>query len=368
MTKELVKIEVKDQELVDSIVEKIDLSSSNSIIEFGSKAQQELTNVSSSMLEGVKNKDLGEAGMPLSNMITTIRGFDIDELDPNKKLGFFDRLFGKAKPLAVFLSKYEDTKEQIEAITDELEKQKGTLLTDIESLDRLYDANLNYIYELENYIVAGEKKIEILDNEEIPALEQKAKESQNMLDAQKLKDLRAIRDDFERRVHDLMLTRQVALQALPSIRLVQDNDKTLINKINSTLVNTVPLWKNQLAQTITIYNNQKAGKVLNDAMDLTNELLEANAKNLKEANAQTKKLAERGVFDIESIKLANKLLIETIEDGLTIANEGKKAREKAKQELEQLEQDLKQTLISTHAKQVGLEEESKEETKLLEDK
>jgi uncharacterized protein YaaN involved in tellurite resistance len=359
--KDIQNIEVKDEQVVKDIVEHIDLSSSNAIIQYGSKAQEELTNVSSSMLEGVKNKDLGKAGEPLSNMITTIRGFDIDELDPNKKLGFFDRLFGKAKPLAVFLSKYEDTKEQIEAITDELEKQKGILLNDVESLDRLYDANLNYIYELENYIVAGEQKIEQLDNQEIPKLEQSAKESENMLDAQKLKDLRAIRDDFERRVHDLMLTRQVALQSLPSIRLVQDNDKTLINKINSTLVNTVPLWKNQLAQTITIYRNQKAGEVLNDAMDLTNELLEANAKNLKEANRQTRQLAERGVFDIESVKLANQLLIETIEDGLTIANEGKKAREEAKQELEKLEQELKQTLIATHAKQVGLEESAKQE-------
>ncbi len=177
-----------------------------------------------------------------------------------------------------------------------------------------------------------------------------------MLEAQQLKDLRATRDDFERRVHDLMLTRQVALQSLPSIRLVQDNDKTLINKINSTLVNTVPLWKNQLAQTITIYRNQKAGGVLKEAMDLTNELLEANAKNLKEANRQTRELAERGVFDIESVKLANKLLIETIEDGLSIADEGKKARQKVEKELVELEKELKETLLATQARQTAITE------------
>jgi uncharacterized protein YaaN involved in tellurite resistance len=158
-----------------------------------------------------------------------------------------------------------------------------------------------------------------------------------------------------------MLTRQVALQSLPSIRLVQDNDKTLINKINSTLVNTVPLWKNQLAQTITIYNNQKAGGVLKEAMDLTNELLEANAKNLKEANRQTRELAERGVFDIESVKLANKLLIETIEDGLMIADEGKKAREKAEVELAQLEEELKASLIATQARQEQIGTTEKQE-------
>jgi uncharacterized protein YaaN involved in tellurite resistance len=251
----------------------------------------------------------------------------------------------------MFLNKYEDIKEQIESITDELERQKGILLNDIESLDRLYDANLNYIYELEHHIVAGDKKLKMMKEEEIPLLEQKAKESQNMLQAQELKDLRVVYEDFEKRVHDLMLTRQVALQSLPSIRMVQDNDKALVNKINSTLVNTVPLWKNQLAQTITIYRNQKAGSVLKDAMDLTNELLEANAKNLKEANRQTRELAQRGVFDIESVKLANKLLIETIEDGLKIANKGKEERQKAKAELQNLEHELKDALIRTKAAQ-----------------
>ena len=336
---------------IEKIVSEIDLSSSTSIIHFGAKAQEEVTAVSSQMLEGVKGKDLGEAGNSLGNMIAAIRGFDVDELDPNREVGFFDKLFGKAKPLVVFLSKYEDTKEQIEKITDELERQKGILLNDIESLDRLYDANLNFIKELEQYIVAGEQRLLRLSEDEIPKLELQAKESDAMLQAQELKDLRLSYDDFGRRVHDLKLTRQVALQSLPTIRMVQDNDKTLINKINSTLVNTVPLWKNQLAQTITIYRNQKAGDVLSDAMDLTNELLEANAKNFKKANAQTRELAERGVFDIESVKLANKLLIETIEDTLSIADAGKEARKKAEGELEVLESELKETLLSAKAKQ-----------------
>lgn len=355
MKKELEKIEVQDEQAVSVLVEKIDLSSSASIIHFGAGAQEELTTVSSAMLDGVKSKDLGEAGAPLLNMIATIKGFDVSALDPNRKLSFFDKLLGRAKPLVIFLEKYDSTKEHIEGITDELEKQKGTLLNDIESLDRLYDANLNYIHELENFIVAGGQKIELLDTTDIPLLAEKAAESDNMLEAQELKDLRASRDDFERRVHDLMLTRQVALQSLPSIRLVQDNDKTLINKINSTLVNTVPLWKNQLAQTITIYRNQKAGGVLKEAMDLTNELLEANAKNLKEANRQTRELAERGIFDIESIKLANKLLIETIEDGIVIAEEGKKARKKAESELQELEQELKASLLATQVQKEKLD-------------
>ena len=341
MQKEIAKIDI----------ESIDLSSSSSIIHFGAQTQEEVTAISSQMLEGVKGKDLGEAGDSLGNMIATIRGFDIDALDPNKKLGFFDKLLGKAKPLVVFLSKYEDTKEQIEKITDELERQKGVLLNDIESLDRLYDANVKYVKELELYIEAGEKRLEKLDEEEIPALEMESEQNSDLLIAQKVKDLRLTKDDFERRLHDLKLTRQVALQSMPTIRMVQDNDKTLINKINSTLVNTVPLWKNQLAQTITIYRNKKAGDVLSDAMDLTNELLEANAQNFKKANAQTRELAERGVFDIESVKLANKLLIETIEESLQIAENGKEARKKAESELVTLESELKESLFRAKAKQ-----------------
>jgi uncharacterized protein YaaN involved in tellurite resistance len=351
MSNNIAKIELDNPTRVQEVVSTIDLSSSTSIIHFGAKAQEEVTKISSQMLEGVKGKDLGEAGNSLGNMIATIRGFDVDELDPNRELGFFDKLLGKAKPLVVFLGKYEDTKEQIEKITDELERQKGILLNDIESLDRLYDANLDFVKELEYHIVAGEQKLKQLLENDIPLLETQAKESENMLQAQELKDLRLASDDFERRIHDLELTRQVALQSLPTIRMVQDNDKTLINKINSTLINTVPLWKNQLAQTITIYRNQKAGDVLSDAMDLTNELLEANAKNFKTANRQTRELAERGVFDIESIKVANTLLIETIEDSLRIADEGKSARQKASNELKELEHELKAKLMSVKATQ-----------------
>ena len=343
------KIVVQDKSLVKRLMESIDLSSSSSIMQFGSNAQEDVIAISSNMLEGVKNKDLGDAGNSLASMVTAIRGFNVDELNPNEKQGFFDKLLGRAKPLAKFLSKYEDTQEQIESITDELEKQKGELLNDIESLDRLYDANLNFIYELEHYIAAGKDKIELLDTKDIPLIESKVEQSSDMTQAQDLKDLRLARDEFDARIHDLMLTRQVALQSLPSIRMIQENDKALVNKINSTIVNTVPLWKNQIAQTITIYRNQQAGKTLGDAMDLTNELLEANAKNLKDANRQTRELAQRGVFDIKSIKLANELLIETIKEGQEIIEAGKIARKEAESELQNLETDLKKALLEAKA-------------------
>ena len=338
-------IEKKDTNTIEKLSKTIDIKSTTSIMHFGAEAQERVTTASSSILSGVKNKDLEGAAAPLSNMIVAIKGFDINELDPNKKPSFFDKLLGKAKPLALFLTKYEGLKEQIESIADELEKQKGVLLNDIELLDRLYDANLDYVYQLEDYIVAGEQKLSFMSEQEIPTIKEKVEKNDNMIAIQELKDLYGAKDDFERRVHDLKLTRQVALQSLPSIRMVQENDKTLVNKISSTLVNTLPLWKNQLAQTITIYRNQKAGEVLSSAMDLTNELLEANAKNLKESNRQTRELAEKGVFDIESIKLANQLLIETIEDSINITNEGKKARVKAEEELKCLEQDLKKALL-----------------------
>ncbi len=205
-------IDKSEEAKVAELVAKIDLGSTASVIHFGASAQEQVTAVSSQMLEGVKNKDLGKTGAPLSNMIAAIKGFDVDTLDPNQKQGFFDKLFGKAKPLVVFLSRYDDTKEQIAKITDEMERQKGVLLHDIESLDRLYDANLSYIHELEFYITAGGQKLVLLDSTEIPALTESARQSDDLLQAQELRDLRAVRDDFERRLHDLKLTRQVALQ------------------------------------------------------------------------------------------------------------------------------------------------------------
>jgi uncharacterized protein YaaN involved in tellurite resistance len=310
-----------------------------------------MSTISERMLEGVRNKDLGGASTSLNDMVVAIKGFDIDELNPNKKPSFFARIFGKAKPIALFLSEYSDIKEQINAITDKMEGQKTQLLTDIISLDKLYDANLDYFHKLELYITAGEEKLVRLDEIDIPALVKNAEEeADNLLAAQSLRDLRSSRDDLERRLHDLKLTRQVAMQSLPSIRLVQENDKTLINKINSTLINTVPLWKNQLAQAVTIFRMSDAAETVKQASDLTNELLESNATNLKTANVAVRTQMERGIFDIESVRKANETLIETINDSLRIADEGKAARAEAETELKTLEGELRQALMSAKAK------------------
>ena len=335
---------------IDNLIAEINMQDSNSIIFFGSKAQESVTEISDKMLDGVKNKELGSTGSALNEMVATIRGFDIDELDPNKKPGFFARLFGKAKPLVKFLQKYEDVRGQIEKITDKLEDHKVTLLKDITSLDRLYTANLDYFHTLENYIHAGEEKLRQVDDTEIPALKKEAANTDDMLKAQELRDLKASRDDLERRVHDLRLTRQVTLQSLPSIRLVQENDKGLINKINSTLANTIPLWRQQLAQTVTIFRSKSAADTLKNASDLTNELLKSNAENLKIANKTVREQMERGIYDLETIKQANQTLIETIEDSLRISEEGKIMRKKAVTELAETEAKLREALMADKAK------------------
>ncbi|MEQ1529891.1 MAG: toxic anion resistance protein [Methylococcales bacterium] len=335
--------------IVKQLIAEINIADSKTVLFFGSKAQEQLTGISDKMLEGVKNKELGPAGNDLNEMVATLRGFDIEGLNPNQKPGFLDRILGKAKPVAKFIQKYEEVRKQIDGITDKLEVHKTTLLTDITSLDRLYVANLDYFHILEDYIDAGDAKLKELDEVTIPEKEKQAQLSADMLASQELRDLRSTRDDLERRVHDLRLTRQVAMQSLPSIRLVQENDKGLVNKINSTLVNTVPLWRQQLATAVTIYRSADAAKTVKAATDLTNDLLQSNAENLKLANAETRKQLERGVFDIEVIKNANQLLIDTIQESLQIADQGKKARAEALVQLQECEAALRKTLASAHA-------------------
>lgn len=338
------------QQNIRQLVDEINLNDTHSIIFFGSKAQEQLTTISDKMLDGVKNKDIGPAGDDLNDMVATLRGFEVDDLDPNKKQGFFDRLLGKAKPVVKFLQQYEEVRKQIDSITDKLEKHKTSLLTDITSLDRLYLANLDYFHKLEDYIAAGDEKLRELDEQVIPNQAKQAETSEEVIAAQNLRDIRAARDDLERRVHDLRLTRQVSMQSLPGIRLVQENDKGLVNKINSTIVNTVPLWRQQLATAVTIYRSSQAAETVKAATDLTNELLAANAENLKQANAETRKQLERGVFDIETVKQANQSLIATIEESLQIADAGKKMRGEAVQQLQECEAELRKTLVSAHAK------------------
>ena len=340
-----------DKTRIDEILKDLDIGDTHSVISFGSSAQEKLTAISDKMLEGVRAKDAGPAGQALTEMVTVMRGFDLDGLDPNIKLGFFARLFGRGtKPVIKFIEGYEDVRKQIDVITNKLEDHKTHLLTDIVSLDRLYDANLEYFHELELFISAGEERLTRLDEGELPKLQTEVDASDEVIKAQELRDLRAHRDDLELRVHDLRLTRQVTMQSLPSIRLVQENDKGLVTKINSTMTNTIPLWRQQLAQAVTIYRSGQAAEHVKAASDLTNELLEKNAENLRTANAEVRKQMERGIVDIESVKKANQTLIATIEDSLRIAEEGKQKRADAVEELKVTEKELRDALAASKAK------------------
>jgi uncharacterized protein YaaN involved in tellurite resistance len=356
----VVPMKEADAQVSDAIrkrMDEIDMADTNSIVAFGSSAQSELQEISQSMLAGVKNKDVGPAGDSLREIVSTIRGFSVDELDPNRKRSWFERIFNRGgNSISEFMSKYEDVQLQIDRITDTLLGHEHTLMKDVKSLDVLYEKTLAFYDELALYIAAGEEKLSELDGTTIPAKEDEveaAPENDQVMKAQELRDLRAARDDLERRVHDLRLTRQVTMQSLPSIRLVQENDKSLITKINSTLVNTVPLWETQLAQAVTIQRSSEAAKAVKEASDLTNELLTANAENLRQANRTVREEMERGVFDIEAVKQANATLIATINESLAIADEGKKRRATAEADLEKMEAELRDTLASAKARATG---------------
>ncbi len=362
-TKEIIEMAIEEKsELVPEVMaeevtalqdalNELDINDRKSIIYFGSSAQEKLDDISNRMIDGVQNKDVGAAGAALNEMVASIRGFDMDEFNPNSKLAWWQSLFGVTKPLVKFIQEYEEVRDQIDNISNSLEKHKSQLMTDIVSLDKLYDANLDYFRNLELYIKAGETKLEELEESIIPEYEAKVRDSDDdMLAIQEMKEIRGFRDELERRVHDLRLSRQVTMQSLPSIRLIQENDKSLISKITSTLVNTVPLWRNQLAQTVTIFRSHDTANAVKDAADLTNELLEKNAEGLREANAEIRTQMERGIFDIESIKKANATFIATLDDSLRIAEVGKVARAEALIELQKTEKELKDALLAVKAK------------------
>ena len=353
---DIVPLETADEPTGAEIAKRmgeLDMTDTNSIVRFGSAAQAELQEISQSMLSGVRNKDVGPAGDSLREIVTTIRGFSVSELDVRRERTFWEKLLGRAAPMAKFAARFETVQGQIDKITEDLLRHEHVLLKDIESLDVLYDKTLTFYDELALYIAAGEAKLKELDDTTIPAKEAEvaaAPEGDGVMKAQELRDLRAARDDLERRVHDLKLTRQVTMQSLPSIRLVQENDKSLVTKINSTMVNTVPLWETQLAQAVTIQRSAEAAKAVREANDLTNELLTANADNLRQANKAIRTEMERGVFDINAVKQANETLIATINESLAIADEGKRKRAEAEKELQNMEAELKATLASAKAR------------------
>ena len=335
---------------IERAMSELNLADSNSVLFFGTSAQSAVTTVADEMLEGVRNKDSGPAGQALNEMVSTLRGFSIEELLPGEKPGLLSRLLGRAKPIAKVLQQYEEIRGQIDAISNRLDGHTSTLMRDISLLDRLYDKTLTYFHALAVYIAAGEEHLRVLGAETLPTLAAEAEGSNDLLKAQALRDLRERRDALERRVHDLKLTRQVTMQSLPSIRLVQENDKALVAKIGSTMANTIPLWRQQLAMAVTIARSAESGETLKQATDLTNELLTANAEALRSSTNVIRTQVERGVVSIESLRQANDALIGTIDDTLRVAEEGKRQRVAAEQQLIACETELKQALVAATAR------------------
>ena len=329
---------------IERLAAQINIADPGSVLRFGAEAQSRATAAADAMLEGARNREAGEAGTTLSSLLGTLRGFDMSGL--SAKRGFFARLFNRAGAEAArVLQRYETIKGQVEEVGDRLDTHRTRLLEDVEKLERLYGATLEWFHALGDHIAAGDAVLKRVEAEAIPAVAREV-EGGDAVAAQRLRDLRSARDELERRVHDLRLTRQVAMQALPSIRLIQENDKALASKIQSVIANTVPLWRQQLAQALAIQNMREAGRTLKEATDLTNELLTSNAERLRQGNLEARTQLERGVFDIEAVKKANASLVATIEDSLRIAQDAQAQRASAAKELEKAEGEIRRVLIA----------------------
>lgn len=331
----------EEKKMVADFAAKIDLRSSNAILQYGAGAQKKIADFSESALENVKTKDLGEAGDMLAGVVTELKSFDEEE-EEKGIFGFFKKGGNK---LANMKAKYDKAEVNVNKICDALEGHQIQLMKDIAMLDKMYELNTTYFKELSMYIAAGKKKLQDVATTELPELEAKAARSGLPEDAQAVNDLNALCNRFEKKIHDLELTRTISLQMAPQIRLVQSNDTVMSEKIQSTLVNTIPLWKSQMVLAIGVENSSRAAKAQREVTDMTNELLRKNAEKLKLATVETAKESERGIVDIETLKATNESLISTLDEVMKIQQEGKEKRRTAEAELNRIENELKQKLL-----------------------
>ena len=331
----------EEKKMVADFAAKIDLRSSNAILQYGAGAQKTIADFSESALENVKTKDLGEVGDMLAGVVTELKSFDEEE-EEKGIFGFFKKGGNK---LANMKAKYDKAEVNVNRICDALEGHQIQLMKDIAMLDKMYELNTTYFKELSMYIAAGKKKLQDVATTELPELEAKAARSGLPEDAQAVNDLNALCNRFEKKIHDLELTRTISLQMAPQIRLVQSNDTVMSEKIQSTLVNTIPLWKSQMVLAIGVENSSRAAKAQREVTDMTIELLRKNAEKLKLATVETAKESERGIVDIETLKATNESLISTLDEVMKIQQEGKEKRRTAEAELNRIENELKQKLL-----------------------
>lgn len=337
-----VQLTEEEKKMIDQFVDKIEITNSNSILQYGVGAQKKISDFSESALNNVKTKDLGEVGEMLSNVVHELKNFEETE-EKKGFLGFFKKGQDKISQMKLKYSKVEDN---ISKMCNILETHQIQLLKDIAMLDKMYEINKVYFKELSMYILAGKKKLQKLEKEELPKLQEKARRSGLPQDAQEVNDFIALCNRFEKKIHDLELTKMISLQMAPQIRLIQNNDSLMSEKIQSTIVNTIPLWKSQIVLALGVAHSTNAAKVQREVTDMTNELLRKNAEILKTSTIETAKESERGIIDIETLKVTNESLISTLDEILQIQTEGRQKRREAEVELRNIENQLKNKLLN----------------------
>ena len=344
-----IKLSPEEERLVEEFSSKIDISNSQAVLTYGVGSQKKIAEFSENALERVKTKDLGEIGDMLAGVVGEIRSLEIDEEDK----GFFGFFKKSGNKLANMKAKYDKVEVNVNNISKALEDHQVTLMKDVLMLDKMYELNMNYYKELSMYIMAGKKRLERAYNIELPELIKKADESGLPEDTQKAKDFSQMINRFEKKIHDLELTKTVSLQMAPQIRLIQNNDSMMSDKIQSTIVNTIPLWKNQMVIAIGLKHSTDAAKAQKAVSDMTNELLKKNAESLKAATIETAKESERGIIDIETLKSTNKTLISTFDEVIKIQDEGRKKRKEAEVELKNIENEMRSKLLEISNRQVS---------------
>lgn len=336
------KLSPAEQRQVDDFAEQIDIHDSAFIMQYGISAQRKMTTFSESALASVCSKGLGEVGDMLSSLVTELRSFDVDE----EQGGFLSNLFKKdSNKVTALKNRYSTVENNVNQIVHALEDHQVTLLKDISMLDAMYDQNVVYFKELTMYILAGKKKLKEIEETELPVLRERAMQSGLPEDAQAANDLASLCERFSKKLHDLDLTRTISIQMAPQIRLIQNNDSLMNEKIQSTLVNTIPLWKSQMVLALSMDHSQLAAKAQREMADVTNELLRKKSEALKTATIETAKESERGVVGIETLQATNRNLIDTLDEVVRIQSEGKQKRAEAEKELVRIEDELKDRLL-----------------------
>lgn len=330
----------EEQKMVNDFAAKIDIENTNQILQYGAGTQKKMADFSDIALENVKTQDLGEIGELISNVVGELKDFDVQE--EGKFFGFFRKQTSKIENLK---NKYDKAQANVEKITDSLQQHQVRLMKDSAMLDKMYEQNLNYFKELTMYILAGKKKLEETRNGKLAEMKNKAALSGLPEDAQAARDLDEKCSRFEKKLHDLELTRTIAMQTAPQIRLIQNNDTVMVEKIQTTIVNTIPLWKSQMVLALGIAHSAEAAQAQRQVTDITNELLRKNAETLHMATVETAKESERGIVDLETLQKTNADLIQTLDDVMRIQMEGRQKRQAAEMEMHRMEEELKRKLL-----------------------